>query len=283
MLRQAAEHRPDCHPFFFETSGRRLYAIHHDPGARGHVLVVLPFNEEMNRCRSMITLQARALAQRGLGTLVLDHFGTGDSGGEHGDARWELWLEDLRAAVGRLDAQPGGCRAILGIRLGAILAADLHRALGRPDLALAFWQPVVNGQVYLTQFLRMKIAAQLDLPNAPKETTASMRERFARGEPVEISGYEIHPALAKAIDSASLARSAPPPSTPVLWLENAPSADSGIPPASQAVIDAWRTAGVGVEPRLFPGPAFWALYERVLAPAAIEETGRWLGDRVAAR
>ena len=72
-------------PFFLEVSGRRLFAVHHPPvdGRRvlGHVLCVPPFNEEMNRCRSMITLQARALALLGIGTLLLDLHGTGDSAG----------------------------------------------------------------------------------------------------------------------------------------------------------------------------------------------------------
>src|SRR2546426_10091814 len=89
-------------PFFLNAPSGRLLAVHHRPAElssiRGHLLCILPFNEEMNRCRSMITLQAKAFSLLGIGTLVLDLHGTGDSEGNYVDARWEIWLEDIRAA-----------------------------------------------------------------------------------------------------------------------------------------------------------------------------------------
>lgn len=266
-----------CVPFFLDDGPRRLFAVHHAPGSAGHVLCALPFNEEMNRCRSMVTLQARALAKLGLGTLVVDPFGTGDSQGEHGDARWSAWADGLRRAVQWLDEKPGGCKAILGIRLGAILAAEVHRDLARPQIALALWQPVTNGKAHLTQFLRVRIAAQMDRPNAVKETTAAMRERFAANESVEVAGYEIHPELAAAIDAATLAGATPAAGARVLWLESSNAEEAKIAPASEPVLEEWRRHGVAVDAEVFAGPAFWQLHERTVAPAAIDATARWLG------
>lgn len=269
-----------CYPFFFPTARGRLFAVQHRPPAgipvRGHVLCVQPFNEEMNRCRSMVTLQADALAGSGFGTLVVDLFGTGDSEGEYGDARWDIWLDNLAAAAGWLDQQPGGCRALWGIRLGAMLAAELQIALQRPELALILWQPVADGKLHLTQFLRVRIAAQMDRPNLPKETTSGMRERLASGHSVEVAGYEIHPELAAAIDAAAMGKRCPLTGTRVLWLENATADDADISPASLAVIEQWKGQGIAPEMTLFPGPAFWQLHERVLAPAIIGETCGWL-------
>lgn len=269
-------------PFFLDTPVGRLFAVHHRPAetgrTRGHVLCALPFNEEMNRCRSMITLQARALSEIGFGTLVLDLIGTGDSELEFVDARWALWLDNLASGKAWLDAQAGGCRAIWGIRLGALLAANLHASTKDAKLALMLWQPVIDGKSHLTQFFRVRIAANMDRADVQKETTASMRATLAGGKSVEVAGYEIHPAMAAAIDSARLDHHAPPAGSHVLWLENANADQAGLSLASQKLLGSWPGSGVDVDSKVFAGPAFWQVHERVVAPAAISTTTSWLQD-----
>ena len=263
-----------------DTPSGRLFAVHHRPAgaerSHGQVLCVLPFNEEMNRCRNMITLQAQALAEIGFSTLVLDMLGTGDSEGQHVDARWSLWLENLAAGKAWLGTQPGGCRVIWGIRLGAILAARVHAASADPRVALLLWQPVADGKTHLTQFFRVRIAANMDRVGLPKETTASMREKLAAGQSVEVAGYEIHPELAAAIDAAKLTQHTLAPGTHVLWLENAAADKPELTPGSQALLACWPGAEATVDARVFGGPAFWQVYERAVAPAAIAQTTAWL-------
>jgi exosortase A-associated hydrolase 2 len=272
-------------PFFLDAPGGRLFAVHHRPAGsgamRGHVLVVPPFNEEMNRCRSMIAMQARALAALGIGTLLVDLHGTGDSEGLYRDARWSTWLEDLQAAHRWASARSGGCRALLGIRLGAILAAQLHVTLARPHIDLVLWQPVVDGKLHLTQFLRVRMAAQLDRPDLPKETTASMRKQLAEGRTLEVAGYEIHPELASAIDAARLTDHAPKASG-VLWLDNVSAEQPELSVPTRSAIDAWAAAGVKVDALAYTGPAFWQLHERVVNAAIVEHTTRWIGQKWAA-
>lgn len=272
-------------PFFLPVPGGSAFAVLHHPAAgvppRGHVLVVPPFNEEMNRCRSMVTLQAQALAKRGFGTLLLDLHGTGDSPGEFGDARWSLWQRDLQAALQWLDARPGGCVAVLGIRLGAILAAELLSTQAPARAALVLWQPVVDGKIHMNQFLRVRMAAQLDRPNLPKETTATMRKQLDAGESIEVAGYELHPALVQAIDAANLVRQRPAARS-VLWLENV-SADGGEMPApAVTAAQTWAADGVAAEMQGYSGPAFWQVHERVLTPSIVEITTAWLATKVAA-
>lgn len=272
--------------FFLPTPSGRVFSVHHCPAdsaaIRGHVLLAPAFNEEMNRCRSMVTLQAQAFARLGYGTLVIDPHGTGDSEGEFRDARWELWLRDLQAAYEWLTKHAGGCRAILGIRLGAILASELHRRIASPSVGLILWQPVPDGKVHLTQFFRVRMAAQLDRPHLPKETTSSMRQQLAAGENIEVAGYEVHPDLALAIDDARLAASTPAPKTQVAWLENVGGESLEVSPASKKIISDWTAAGVAVESLLFKGPAFWQVHERVTAPAMIEQTCAWFEKTVVA-
>lgn len=266
-------------PFFFDTPGGRLFAVHHRPAdavsIRGHILCVPPFNEEMNRCRSMVTLQAQAFAQLGIGTLLLDLHGTGDSAGEYVDARWEIWRSDIRSAVDWLNNQPGGCVGIWGIRLGAILAAETLTSLDLPGAAFLAWQPVVDGKQHFTQFLRMRIAAQMERPHLPKETTNSMREHLAAGSSLEVSGYEIHPEFAAALDAARLDVFPPPPDRTILWLEQAAPDATHAAPASQKVIDVWRAGGANVDVRFFEGPNFWQVAERAISVSAIDATTAW--------
>jgi exosortase A-associated hydrolase 2 len=257
-----------------EGPSGRLFAIHHAPRhSRGNVLCIPPFNEEMNRSRSMLTLQAQAFLEAGFGTLLVDLFGTGDSDGHYVDGRWDRWLADIATASDWLRGR-GGCTALLGIRLGALLATAWCRANPEATRSLIAWQPVVDGKQYLTQVLRMKLAANMDRVDAPRESTESLRAAWARGSSVEISGYEIHPELARAIDATSLLTMSPPPHIRVAWLEHASS--SGPSPASKRVIDAWSASSVQIDHMQFGGDAFWQLHERCLALDVIEKTTSWL-------
>lgn len=271
------------HPFFLEAPSGRLYAVHHRPTDRaqwrGHVLCVPPFNEEMNRCRSMITLQALALARIGFGTLVVDLHGTGDSAGHYRDARWNIWLEDLRTAYDWLHHQPGGCAGLLGIRLGAILGAQLHAQLATNALALMLWQPVVDGKIHMNQFMRLRIAAQMDRPHLPKETTASMRASLASGNTLEVSGYEVHPELVQSIDASRMTEHAPAAGSEILWLEHAGADTPEVPAASQKAAAEWSAASCLVALQTYSGPQFWQVHERVVTPSIIEQTTAWFGAR----
>jgi exosortase A-associated hydrolase 2 len=283
----ATDHASLPEPFFLSAGGRSLFAIYHRPTSsagniKGNVLCVAPFNEEMNRCRTMLTRLASALGECGFGTLIVDLYGTGDSEGEYRDARWTLWREDIVAAADWLSAQVGGCSALLGVRLGAMLAADVLRGGWAPCRTLLLWQPIIDGGQHFTQFLRMRIAAQMDRRDLPKETTQSMREKLAAGQAVEISGYEIHPELAAAIDKANLADLVPPAGSSVLWLEQATQGVSHptLAPASRKLIHDWTSGGLQVASELFEGPAFWQQHQRVLAPDAVRKTVTWLSSEV---
>ncbi|NTV70750.1 MAG: hydrolase 2, exosortase A system-associated [Azonexaceae bacterium] len=266
-------------PFFLPSSLGRIFCVYHEPVGDvkpwGNVLIVPGFNEEMNRCRSMVTNLSKTLAQQGLGTLVIDLYGTGESDGEYGDARWEIWIDDIHRAADWLDAQPGACLALLGIRLGFSLAVSAARE-GQKTRALIAWQAVVDGKSYFTQFMRMKIAANMDRTDIPKETSGEMRAQLAAGSPIEIAGYEINPELGNALDNLKLGDLPPPEASKIMWLEKAAGAENALSPASGKLIETWQQAGRAAEVMLFDGPAFWALHERFLAPDLVTKTADWL-------
>ena len=267
-------------PFFLDGSRGRCFAIYHGPPAdvktRATVLCVPPFNEEMNRCRSMFTLLARSLASCGIGTLVIDLHGTGESEGHHVDARWETWKSDIKQAMDWLDRREGACHALIGVRLGVPLAADVLRQSADQSVALVAWQPVSDGKSYFTQFLRIRIAANMERTDIPKETAADMRKQLASGHPVEVAGYAVHPELAAAIEGCRLSALTPATGGGVGWFERKSGTEEGLAPASQAVVDGWRSEGRRVDVHHFEGPAFWAVHDRAVAPDLIRRTTDWL-------
>ncbi len=258
-------------PLFIEIGDRRLFALYHPAQneARGSVLLLPPFAEEMNMSRRMTYLTGRALAGAGYGVLALDLTGTGDSSGDFYDARWQTWQEDARSAGLWLAEKTGQMPVSFGLRAGALLAASLNRA--QP---LILWQPVGNGETMLNQFLRIRMAAGLTggpAGSGAKETTRDLRAMWQAGESVEVAGYEIHPDLAADLDVLRLADMTPRPGSTVIWIETG-DAERGPMPASQRIIDAWTESGIRIDIRLCPGEPFWTIQETTTAPEMIDRT-----------
>lgn len=266
-------------PFLLEGARGWLLATYFAPvgGAmpRGDILFVPPFGEEMNRCRAMVAMQARDFARHGIGTLVVDPYGTGDSAGEFADATWDTWRDDIGSGLAWLRSRGNGCRALWGVRLGALMAAQI--AAGEPGIEhLLLWQPVLNGKTFYTQFLRIRIAADLEQAGGVKSTD-ELRQRSAAGECVEVSGYRVGPDLARALDEATMPDLAALPSVRTTWLEVLPSADAVVPRASTRAVDDLRAAGASVDFESVVGPPFWQVHEREIAPQLIAATTRTVG------
>ena len=264
--------RKNIRPFYLQGTRGPLLAIYYAPTVQpspvGDILLAPPFAEEMNRCRVMVATQARAFAQMGIGTLVLDPFGTGDSGGDFSDGSWEQWKDDLKCGIEWLRSGANGCRALWGIRLGAVMAAEL--ALQDPGISrLLLWQPVAHGKSYFTQFLRIRIAAEME-NRAGIKTTDELRNRSASGEIIEVSGYRIGSSLARQLDEVRLPDASDLSSLRLSWFEVLASAET--PRGNARVVDDYKSEGVELDYLPVIGPAFWQLHERTVAPELIDAT-----------
>lgn len=262
--------------FYLKGAQGPLFSIYHSAARvrrpRLGLVYAPPFAEEMNRTRRMAALQARRLAELGVGVLLLDPFGTGDSAGEFADARWETWREDLRTAVAWLGAQIDGEVGLWGARLGALLAADVAAADPGQIACLVFWQPVLSGDRYLTQFLRLRVAANMD-KGPDRESTKNLRTRLSQGQPLEIAGYELAPALADSIASLQLQSCIERIGVlPTNWLEVASEDQPAFTSASQQVVGALKQQGRPLVAKAVSGEPFWAAQEITLAPNLLQAT-----------
>lgn len=257
---------------FIEGRRGRLFALLRGPASHAApvVLVAPPFGDEMNKSRKMVTDLAEGLSARGIATLVVDPYGTGDSEGEFRDADWNGWVEDLHAAVAWAGA--GGLRlhGLLGIRLGALLAAAVAAGLPQPVTRTVLWQPLVDGQRFVTQFLRLRVAASL--MEDRKETVGVLRERSRAGETLEVAGYELSPALLAQLDALQLDADAAAALGGLTWLEVVRAEGDGLPAASQAAVDSLRPRLARVAAGTAIGEPFWTSTEIVRIPALVGRT-----------
>ncbi|MEN3278786.1 MAG: hypothetical protein V7631_4576 [Massilia sp.] len=263
---------PSAEAFFLDTPDGPRFALFHAPSGacRGALVYLHPFAEEMNRSRRMAALGARALAARGIGVLLLDLHGCGDSAGDFGDATWEGWLRDVAAARAWIEARLDRPAGLWGLRLGALLAVAHAQRAAVPPERLLLWQPVTNGSGYLNGFLRLRLAGELLQGGSDSGGTDALRETLAAGESIEIAGYTLGPQLAAGIDAAD-ARALGPRCS-ISWFEVTATSGRPLPPAAARVADTWRLQGSRVDVQLVQGPQFWAAPETVDCPALLHAT-----------
>lgn len=269
-------HDTPAEPFFLTAGSGQRFCLYHDPPpstrCRGAFVYVHPFGEEMNKSRRMAAMQARAFAAAGYGVLQVDLLGCGDSSGEFGDARWDIWKNDVALAVEWLDRKGIAPVGLWGLRLGALLALDFAKSSGRIFDTILLWQPIASGATFLTQLLRMRIAGgMLAGPNDRSAGTQAMRSTLAAGEALEVGGYELAPQLASAIDSIRM-EDLVVTTCPVHWLEIVPESGHAVSPASRRIADDWTRNGVDLHLQAVSCLPFWATQEISECPALLSAT-----------
>lgn len=264
-----------------------LFALHYPPAdlpLKGLVVYVHPLAEEMNKSRRMAALQARALAQAHFAVLQLDLSGCGDSAGELADVDWADWVSDVVAACGWLqtnyaaqDSAAGRVPLWLwGLRSGCLVAAQAAEQLGTA-CHLLFWQAAVNGQLVLTQHLRLATAANM-LSKAEGPKLAELKTRLLeQGQSVLVAGYEMGAGLAKGLAAASL--QAPTRPCRAIWLELSAAPAAELSPAGARAAASWRDAGIDVHTAVIEGPQFWQTLEIEVAPLLVSGTTEALQAR----
>ncbi len=264
--------------FLPAAQGQRLCIFHAPPPGvplRASVCYVPPLAEEMNRCRRMASLQARALAQAGFATLQMDLLGCGDSSGDFADATWEAWLDDMDLARQWLARRCGAPLWLWGARAGCLLAAhSAARGVDAPA-GLLMWMPVVSGRQHVQQFLRLRVMGDVVRASQDKrsEGTGSLLQQLEQGQSVEVAGYVMGSKLAAGLSVASLGDVGQV--LQVLCFEVAGPGDampSAVSPALHQQLARWNAAGVGAAATVVPGEPFWQVPEGPLCDGLLQAT-----------
>jgi pimeloyl-ACP methyl ester carboxylesterase len=189
-------------PFYFGGSDQRLFGIYHagrsgagrpDSSQRRAVVLCNPWGPEYIHAHRTVRLAANMLTNAGFHTLRFDYFGTGDSAGDMPQASIPIWEDNIRAALREVMEMSGTAKAtLIGLRLGALLAARV--AAASPELIdrLVLWDPIVDGRLYLKDLLKAA-RAEIPLRRGPLPRPAS------DGGGHEVLGHPITASLAREI------------------------------------------------------------------------------------
>lgn len=255
--------------FLPDGEGGQLFAIHSQPqgGARGVLLYIHPFAEEMNRSRRMAALAVRSLVDSGWAVLQVDLAGCGDSSGDAGDATWERWLGNVDVAVSWVQARHAGPLVLWGLRAGCLVLSEwlVRNGANHPVL---YWQPVSSGRQHMTHFLLMKVTGELSGGQDAKSILQGMRSRLEMGGSVDVAGYTASAALVKGFEQSVLDFPASY-SGRACVLEVTSSGRNELSPILASFVGRWRQGGLDIEADVATGPAFWLTQEVTVAPDLI--------------
>lgn len=274
-MNDLSENSP-AEPFFLKTESGECFCLYHvphpDKPCYGVFIYIHPFADEMNKSRRMAALQARRFAAMGYGVLQIDLFGCGDSSGEFKDARWAIWKQNLAAARQWIEQHTVAPISLWGLRLGALLALDFAKDSEKAIDKIVLWQPVINGKLFLTQFLRLQLASKMLSGDTEKKISVqTMRESVSAGHLLEVAGYELAPDLVVAIDNLSLTELMITNGA-VYWFEMTAEAGRPMAPASARIASAWKNTGNNLQIHHVVCLPFWAAQEITECPELISAT-----------
>jgi len=252
---------PRDEPFYFKSNSRRLFGTWQgtDGPARATLLFCHPFGEEKKSSHRAFVETARALAAESVASLRFDLTGCGDSEGEFDQASLTFWRADIAAAWGELSRRAGAAsRALLGLRLGATLAADALDQLERVS-ALVLWQPIVEGKEELDAELRRLLIQEMMTHGRSSAERSDLMAAFERGErELELDGYPITLSLYRETGALRLAerRACFPQRTGILQFAR-----------RNPRIEAFAKLEPPIEARVVEMPPIWARTDYITGPA----------------
>ena len=241
----------------------RLFGVLHRPAGRSRRgagwVFCHPLGTERTNSHRLMFEFARALAREGYNVLRFDYRGAGESSGARGEVTLESHVVDALTAAVELERRAGvPCRGMLGLRLGAAVAARAARGPGPGgrECALAMWEPVAEGRRYSAELLRTAMANELVLTGGRPRTRAELEAALSGGEAIMVDGHPLTRAMFASIAAVDLAREGRPASAPVLVTQIDPR--PGRQPAEplRRLRDAWARGGE-TELRAVRAPPAW--------------------------
>lgn len=260
-------------PFFLDAEGRALFCMFYPAQEiqqpKGYILHVPAFAEEMNKSRRMVALQAHAFAEAGYAVLVLDVFGTGDSAGDFSEATWSLWKQDLAAACQWLVGRGAITITLWGLRIGVLLAIDFAVDTEFKINHLLCWQPVLSGELFIMQFLRLRVATTMMDRYAPQEKTADLKQKLLDGQLLEVAGYSLNPDLIRPLLVLSAQYMTTVGIERISVIEVAASSEKPASANTLKFVEAQRSQGKSIVLTTVVGSPFWTSQEIAEVPVLL--------------
>lgn len=264
-----------CQAFFLTGAQGALFALYYFPKqgkCNKFILHVPAFAEENNCSRHIVDQQCRAFVEQGYSVLVIDLYGTGDSQGDFADATWAHWQQDIVVASQWLHNQGAESITLWGLRTGALLAIQcVNRVQFKVD-RLILWQPVLIGEVFVMQFLRLKVIAAMLDHTASKVSTQALKEKIFAGHPVEVAGYQLNPELIQPLLKINALQQESFSVNKVLLIEVSDNDNSDLPAIYKQYMHQLQNNHQDVTIRRVIGDDFWSVHGFTVFPDLISST-----------
>lgn len=189
-------------PFFFGTPERRLFGAYHPAftsrATVRSVVLCYPWAHEYIYAHRSMTKLALVLAESGFHVLRFDYFGTGDSAGDAIDVTLDGCREDILTAAEELLDMTGGERvSLIGLRLGAVLAAEVAASDRELVDRLVLWDPVISGSDYVAALYHSAANMPIGKAKAPERPAE-------KGGGHEICGFPLTDSQREQIERVDL-------------------------------------------------------------------------------
>jgi len=262
--------------FFFDSAASqpdgerqgRLFGVLHRPTGRSRRgsgwVFCHAWGAERTHSHRLMFESARALAREGYDVLRFDCRGAGESSGARGESTLDDHVADAACAAAELERRAGvPCRGMLGLRLGATVAARAARELvaresgprGR-ECALVMWEPVAEGRRFSAELLRTAMANELVLTGVRPRTRVELEAALSGGEAIMIDGHPLTRAMFASVAAVDLEREGRPTRAPVLIAQIDPRPGRAPAEPLRRLRDAWARGGE-TELRAVRAPPAW--------------------------
>jgi hypothetical protein len=168
----------------YHFAGRDEYCLSLGSGADRRILIVPPLFDEMNRMRHVLVSAMRNLAERGVGSMLIDLPGCNESNAQLAKQDLESW----RGAVAACAAQLGATHSA-SLRGGALIDGVAHI----PHWRLA----AAKGASLLKIMVRTRIAGEKEAGRVLTEAAL-----LAEPGPTELAGNMLGPTMIAQLGSA---------------------------------------------------------------------------------
>lgn len=266
---------------YIPSGSDALYATLYQPDENASdcgLVLVPPFGQEAKSTVRVYTRLARRLVTSGHACIRFDLRGTGDSTGDHAAVTLQHWLADIQSVMQTVTAGelPNGRHArwgLLGVRLGATLAAQVAPAVNAAYLALL--EPVPNGSAYLEDLLRRRAIRAAMSGSDGQSEQADPRAEWDAGGCVDFGAFPVNAQLARDLRGCELG-------TALTQLGEAMPIGLFRVAATERLTGPWGPLFEAVDTRrggtaeVLRDKPFWGQIEYYESDVVLERINRWL-------
>jgi hypothetical protein len=141
---------------------------------------------------------------------------------------------------------------------------------------LVVWQPILNADSFVTQFLRLRVAAAMMNNAIPQEKTSDLKNQLQQGNALEVAGYLLNPDLINPLTALKIAPVALKTLKNILLFEVVMAEDTQPNFLNQQFLDGLLKFGVDADLITVVGDSFWASQEITTAPALLQATSEYV-------